>query len=366
MKRLTILFAVFLLAAGWTAWSGCSATSSDDDDGVGASGTGTGDAGWNPGENDSGLQDGEVCEGITEATDYIPLHMIIAADRSGSMDFYGYWQPVVNALVAFVQDPLSEGMFVGLNYFPAPNGGDNCNVGLWNPIQVPAGAPPLAELPAQANTLINSLQTVGTGNMTPMWGALEGSYQFAQTLQTAYPDDKVVVVLASDGEPTECGGNYEDINWIANNTVAPAYNNNDIQTYTIAIHTDVVGPMNIVAAAGGTGQTFDVSQNVNAFAQAMADIRGSALGCEFRIPDTSGGEFDPFQVNVILTLPGQDPVTIPKVENAAACGGGPGWYYDDPSNPTRIIFCQATCDQVMGHQETASVEVKFGCPSNTR
>lgn len=351
---------------------GGSAFNDDDDDGsglTGAGGDGTGAAGggfmFDAGDNDGSLGDGDICEGVEETAQPLPLHMILAIDRSGSMDYYGYWAPLQQALIQFIQDPLSAGLFIGLNYFPAPSGGDSCNVGLWNPVQVPAGAPPMAELPTDAQVLINNINSTGTGNMTPMWGALEGSYQFAQTLLAAYPNDKVIVVLASDGIPTECGGNYENINWIASNTVAPAYNNLGIETYAIAIDANVVDEMNIIAAAGGTTQCYDVSQNTSAFAQKMAEIRGSALGCEYLIPDSSV-DFDPFKVNVSITIGGGTPQTIPQADNAADCGTGDGWYYDDPVNPTMIILCPATCQAIetaQQNQEEVDVDVKFGCPT---
>ncbi|MBW2527993.1 MAG: VWA domain-containing protein, partial [Deltaproteobacteria bacterium] len=217
MRRIGLWF-LGLLAAGAMAsmpiacgaTDGSNAFNDDDDDGTGLAGTGTGGTGagggaagldFDAGKGDGNLSDGEICEGVEETAQPLPLHMILLIDRSGSMATYGYWAPLQQALIQFIQDPLSDGLYVGLNYFPAPAGGDSCSVGYWNPIQVPAGAPPLALLPQDATTLVNNINSTSTGNMTPMYGGLAGSYQVANTLRTTYPNDKVIVVLASDGLP---------------------------------------------------------------------------------------------------------------------------------------------------------------------
>ena len=41
----------------------------------------------------------------------------------------------------------------------------------------------------------------------------------------------------------------------------------------------------------------------------------------------------------------------------ANCGSEGGWYYDNPSAPTLIKLCDATCDLLSG----GSVQVEFGC-----
>jgi len=54
---------------------------------------------------------------------------------------------------------------------------------------------------------------------------------------------------------------------------------------------------------------------------------------------------------------------IPKVAGASACPtNGNGWYYDDPTNPTKITLCDATCATVTG-DDTATVSIKLNCPS---
>lgn len=90
-------------------------------------------------------------------------------------------------------------------------------------------------------------------------------------------------------------------------------------------------------------------------------IAGSAIACEFDIPDPPDGEtFDPMEVNVEFDNGGV-PLEIGYVENAAACMGvTDGWYYDDPANPTTIILCSQTCDTIQGFA-MAKIFIGFGC-----
>lgn len=91
-------------------------------------------------------------------------------------------------------------------------------------------------------------------------------------------------------------------------------------------------------------------------------VQGSALACEYAIPDPPEGEdFDPMQVNVEFEDDVGGVLQIGYVESAADCAGvTDGWYYDDPAMPTQIILCSQTCDKIQGFT-MASVSIGFGC-----
>ncbi len=97
---------------------------------------------------------------------------------------------------------------------------------------------------------------------------------------------------------------------------------------------------------------------------ATAVVSGSAISCEYAIPEVppGGGSFDPDRVNVAYTPDGGMPHTIGYVAGgAAACGQQTGgWYYDDPANPTKIVLCPSTCSAVQA-DATGKVDVQFGC-----
>lgn len=89
------------------------------------------------------------------------------------------------------------------------------------------------------------------------------------------------------------------------------------------------------------------------------------IPCEFLIPEPPAGmTFDRTRVNVVYTPGGGGAsTTFPYVghpDGSATCGGGNGWYYDDPMNPTQIILCPTTCDLVEA-DSTGAVNIALGC-----
>ena len=90
-------------------------------------------------------------------------------------------------------------------------------------------------------------------------------------------------------------------------------------------------------------------------------IQGSAIACEFDIPDPPPGEdFDPTKVNVEF-FDGVGSLDIGNVDSLAACAGvTDGWYYDDPASPQTILLCPQTCDTIQGFTN-AEISIQFGC-----
>ena len=95
----------------------------------------------------------------------------------------------------------------------------------------------------------------------------------------------------------------------------------------------------------------------------MNEIRSRALPCGYRSPDPPTGPFDAELVNLQYAPGGNGPSdTIGKVAGEPQCGDGPGWYYDDPNDPSAIILCPALCHAI--HEDVSpQVEVVFGCPT---
>lgn len=368
-RPLSLLIPTFLLFTGWACWAGCSAAAGGSglggDGGTGAEGSGGSgnSAGWNPGEEDGGLQDGEICEAEELDSQPVELDMFMVIDRSGSMGGTK-WTTTVAQLKAFVDDPLSAGINMGMNFFPPVSGSGDCVTADYNPLQHPASLPPLY-LIGQDNTEIkNVLDAAGTSGMTPMYAALDGTYQVASDWQSTYPSHKTIVVLTGDGDPNSCG-NTDEIGACAQ-LAGAAYSGTDIETYCIVIDSSAMTALSAVAAAGGTTTAYDVSSNVSQFAQIMTQIRDQALGCEFVIPAPTETEFDPTKVNVTYYAGSiGDGESIPQVANKTACGGGDGWYFDNPQAPTRIILCSSTCTRVEADLEP-KVSIEFGCPTQTR
>ncbi|MCA9626913.1 MAG: hypothetical protein KC766_04585 [Myxococcales bacterium] len=97
-------------------------------------------------------------------------------------------------------------------------------------------------------------------------------------------------------------------------------------------------------------------------ALAKAVVDGTQLDCQWEIPaPPPGQEFDSKKVNVKYTPSGGGGAQeIYYVPSAADCGAQGGWYYDNPQNPTKILVCPDTCDQLSGDLN-GKVDIAFGC-----
>ena len=182
----------------------------------------------------------------------------------------------------------------------------------------------------------------------------------------AHADHKVVAVLATDGQPTQC--EPLDAGGIAS---IAASGNPLISTFVIGVvapnDSQAIDVLNEVAAAGGTQTAFLVdpqTQDVGtAFLDALNEIRGSALACEYKVPQPEGGQtIDYAQVNVDHTPQGGSSGTVFYVGSEANCDPEQGgWYYDvDPAGgtPTKILVCPSTCDVFKTGGE---VNIRVGC-----
>lgn len=96
---------------------------------------------------------------------------------------------------------------------------------------------------------------------------------------------------------------------------------------------------------------------------AAAVINSAKLSCELTIPPPKMGTLDPAKINVAIQSGGNQ-VYLPGVSDAAACGMGAGWYYDDPVKPTKVTLCPSSCDAAqasVGPGKPGHIEVLFGC-----
>lgn len=229
-------------------------------------------------------------------------------------------------------------------------------------------------LPAAAAQLDSTMLAVAPHGTTPTGPALEGALLHAKDWAAQHPTHTVVVVLATDGLPTECQPfDIPSIAQIAGKALgqAPA-----VKTFAIGVFApaDVTAGaqqnLDKIAVAGGTNAAFlvDTTQNVEQqFLSALDAIRGTKLACEFTVPDEGGGgALDFGKVNVEHTpASGSAPVTIGYVGAPEGCDDTTGgWYYDaDPAtggSPTKIIMCPATCTG-FSLANGGKVEIRVGC-----
>jgi hypothetical protein len=275
------------------------------------------------------------------------------------------WPNTVQAFTAFFQDPGADSLNVALRFWPEGGCDENsCNIAACATPNVPMGS--LMDT-AHEQALINAFNQMFPSGLTPMSAALTGGVNFADAANQMAGEGgrQTVVIFLTDGIPTACDVNQQNIIQIAAN----AYNANGTLTFAVGLAGSEESFMNALAAAGGTGMAYMIG-NGNAAADLLAAlqaIQATVLACSFAIPESPDPNkpVDPKQVNITYTPGGSTtPQIIPQVPSAADCGPDGGWYYDDPQSPSIIYLCPATCDLVQA-DDMGTVKVVLGCATQT-
>lgn len=301
------------------------------------------------------------CSAVTSRT-IRKVNMFVQFDRSGSMTTNDRWGKTTTALKTFFADPASAGLGVALrfweHYKPVAGCDDtSCDINACSVPLVPLGTLTTSPAPTdtQEKALIDAINSVLPAADTPMYPALGGAEKWAKALQLANPTQQYVVVFVTDGYPNSCNMDQTQIAALAED----AYLNAGVLTYAIGIQDANVALMNNIASKGGTSTAFFISDQQDIqqqFLDAMLQIKGDVVACEFDLPNA--GLFDPTNAKVTYTPSSGNPVTFPKVAGAASCGNG--WYFDDPANPAKILLCPTTCQNII-NDTGARIDLDLGC-----
>ncbi len=395
MRRMAIL--VGLMGLFGIASGACSGASGGSDSG-GAGGTGnvaamggTGNvaaAGGSIGDSGPGGIGGGCASDIYDG-ELVPVDMFVMLDRSGSMQDNGKWTAVSQAFKDFVALPNLSKLGMGISFFPtkpavpppsAPCASDadcaaygpcvpvfNQCSGALSPndscVAPDYAKPvvPIADLPGVGNAIITAIGGQSpNGSSTPTAPALEGAIDYAQIWAGQNPTHVTVVVLATDGEPTNCNPNR--VETVAERAAEGLAQNPSIKTFVIGVG-DQLTTLNLIAQKGGTDKAIIVgtSNAAQEFLAALDKIRG-AVSCQYQIPKTPDGKKPDFKkLNVAFTVQGGSQEVFPQVGSAAECQGKKAWYYDNPASPSQIILCPAACDVVENSPTGSAVEVVLGC-----
>ena len=316
--------------------------------GGGGSGNGPGFGSGSGNGQDSGVNLSQ-CATSSATPDPVPVDLVFMFDKSGSMADSSKWTSCVSGLTSFFGDPKSAGLSASLQFFPLAN---ECNVGSYA-----APAVSLRALPDNT-TFASAMSSNSPGGGTPTLPSLTGAIQYAQSVQTSKPGDKVAVVLVTDGQPNDCSSTVQAV---ANEAASAAAT---IPTFVIGVGN--TGNLDAIAQAGGTTKATIVSTNnptqtAQDFQTALEAIRGLTLACEYQIPPPPQGEtFDESKVNVVFTPTNAGPETLSYNQD---CTGGTGWHYDDPLNPKKIELCATTCSDVQ-KDKSGKIDIVFGCATN--
>jgi hypothetical protein len=233
-----------------------------------------------------------------------------------------------------------------------------------------APAVTIEALPMAQPALTRALNRKEPGGGTPMGPAVRGVLRHLQARLQANPGRKVALILASDGLPSGCTGN--DVPSVAMDLNGAFMSMQSIPTYVIGVFspTEVMRAqtqLDQLAMGGGTDKAFilTATDDLNMrLLDALNQIRGAALACEYKIPEPQqGGDLDFGKVNVRYTG-AAGPENIPYVERMDRCDPTRGgWYYDVHPNmgkPARVMVCPATCTRFKT-EKSSQVELVFGC-----
>jgi hypothetical protein len=243
-------------------------------------------------------------------------------------------------------------------------------------------------------------QTKPSGG-TPTLPAYRGAVTYAKQVAAQRPDEKVVIVLITDGDPgivvTSSGCNMcpagtqtgsgncfapgcEDNHACpanATNPCDPSCNNTvstiaqavagakaaGLLTYVIGIGSDFEKTnLTSWATAGGTAVIFvdanQTGQTTTEFQNALNSIRSVSLTCNFVIPPPPPGQtLDRNKVNVVYQPSSGAPTVLPY---SSDCSNANGWHYDDPNAPTKIEVCPSSCATAQSDRN-GKITLAFGC-----
>jgi len=349
-----------------------------------STGTGSGGAGGattgGTGGNGGSLDPDAACVAEPRAGEQVPLDLFFMVDKSGSMNcpvgqagmgctsppnnipMVTRWTSIRDALNEFAVAPASKDLGAGMGFFPQYSNPNGTGTLRCNPQDYSTPAAPIAILPAGSGAIQMALAAQTPNGNTPTVPALSGAIQYATAYAQMNRGRTVAVVFATDGVPTECLQNNNTIPGAENVARAAAMGMPPIRTYVLGVGPSLQN-LNSIAVAGGTQRAYLVESGGSAeLITALNDIRKSALTCDYQIPIIPGKPLDLnlVAIRVKVGSTGMEQL-IARVDDLAHCGATQGgWYFDNPSAPTKITLCPQTCNPLLVTMGS-SLTVLIGC-----
>jgi hypothetical protein len=334
----------------------------------------------------TGLGEEGACREVSIQAESTPVNIHVMLDRSVSMldpvvagdpSSPTRWDAITTALRAFLNDERANGAQVSIQFFGLQDGADDCSVEKYK-----GAAVPMALLTSNRAALIAKIDETRPGSLTPTTPALEGALTYALGV-AQLPENAeraTVVVLASDGVPSECtgvtdsqGNSIFSVTPVANmlrSYATPPTGPDGLPTQP-PVRTYIIGTEELRANAttladAGGGEAFllggsggDVQAQ---FLNAMLSIVTKPLTCELDVPQTApdtGESIDFDRVRVSFTSPTGLTREIPRAAGVGSCSAAPNgaWFYDDADAPQKVFFCPQSCSSI----GAGTLKVELGC-----
>lgn len=307
--------------------------------------------------------DAGSCTGVSVEAESVPVDLFMMMDRSQSMGYslpngMTRWDAVKAAVQSFVTSSSAAAIGGGIGFFGRSGGADDtldCSVADYAKPAVGIG--PLATTGAD---LVSAIDSTTPAGLTPTVPALQGALSYAKDWATAHPGRATVVVLVTDGYPTQCSSSPSEVAAAAD---AGYVNAPFIKTYVIGVGAVAKFNLDNYAKSGGTQVAYltDETNASDSFLQALLNITNTKVACEYQIPKPADSmmQVDTDKVQIVYTPASGEPLEVPKVTAIGGCASAPngGWYYDDPNMPTKISVCPCTCSSF----QAGRVDVRLGC-----
>jgi hypothetical protein len=304
----------------------------------------------------------ESCAAATIEGKLAPVHLVIAQDISGSMcqlptepvGLVGAdcnrpgtkWALTLEAMNAFFKDPASANTSVSIIAWS----GLTCGT-----FETPL-TPTDVALPDTSERLVNAMRALTPNSATPTSSAIDGAVAYAKRLQASLTDGgKVVVALATDGEPTACGDQPSAL-LAAARAKAASYG-----PYIVGVGS-LIPKLDALAVASGSnnGKSFlvqgsNITQELNGV---LRTIKQQSIQCAMKVPAAPKNQVLDYQKVNVVSNDGQGDVTVPYSQDCSNTGG---WrYLPDASAPESIELCSARCDVIRAGGK-ASLKLVLGC-----
>jgi hypothetical protein len=313
---------------------------------------------------DAGAEAGAVCAGVSLEAERLDVDMYVMMDRSVSMaEEVGNtgkirWDLVREAVQSFIVAKDAANIGIGIQFFGQSGGREDdldCNVGAYATAAVDIG--PAAKV---GPDLVAAIGNIVPGGLTPTYPALEGALTYGKRWARSHPGRATVVVLVTDGFPTQCQDPVS-VSAIASVAKQAAEEQPRVRTYAVGLA--AIENLDTIARSGGTRHAYAVEDNedfTRSFVSTLLNISSDPLACEYEIPAPGDGNLtvDPNKVQVVYEPAVGSPEEVPRAQSYSECSNpAGGWYYDDPAAPKKIIACPCTCARLAA----GKVEIRLGC-----
>lgn len=337
------------------------------DDGPAASG-GASSGGLDAGGQCRALSLAEGCSGEVFEGEAAALDLLLVFDESGSMstqvdEVTGETRLdiVRGALAAFLSDPESSGIGVGLSYFGhMPLGATSCSPADYEQLAVSFG-----DLPEHSERILDSLRSQEPTGETPTGAAIRAACSMALQHRKESPARVTSILLVTDGEPKaplsapDCEPTLAD----AVSAAEECTRATGLPIYVLGVGPSLQN-LNRIAEAGDTQAAYLADlDNQEQVLDALQRIRVAAqIPCGFELATgTSGSELN-YEASTVAYV--DSVCTYAGISRVPALDGceedGRGYYFDDPDQPARIDLCPATCAEVRAQGK--QLFYSAGCP----